>query len=330
MHPIVSLRTTAGLLCLLPLLVTGCSSGAASGGGETDSPDAAAADAAIGTSDAAAATSPDSSAALPSFVSNVPGATVVDVGSPPMPNLVLLSLNFLQEASGSQYFQQWLGEVENVGTTPVCFVQIGVAYRDASGATLLTMSTTYSDGAPYATTGIDESIACIPAGAIGSFYQNGFADSSVSIEGVTTLGVQFGSLTDATDVPDPNAPTVSVTVESSAIGYSLAGTITETVGTISNIGYRAYPRDATGLVLAQLEGLDLDSLAPGSSYALTTEDIDSPFTEFRGYATYIEGAGSGGSRVGGPNPQRLRAAAAGRRAIQSATDARSSIVRNRR
>jgi hypothetical protein len=327
MPPIVSLRTAAGLLCFLPLVITGCGSGAPSGGDDTDSPDAASADAAGGALDSATTTSPDAGVPAPSFVSNVPGATVVDVGSPPMPDLVLLSLNFVQSPSANQFFQEWFGEVENVGSSAICFPQIAVAYEGASGATLLTMSTTFADAAPYTYTGSTLSVSCIGAGKIGSFYQNNIADVAGSTSGVTTLAVTFGSLTEADDVPDPSAPIVTSMVESTSLGYAIEGTIAESSGTISNISYRAYPRDATGLVIAQIQSPDLGVITPSTPYSFTSEGIDTPFTQYREYTSYIEGAGTG-AKIAGPTTPQI--AAADRDATRAATEARRTIAGARR
>jgi hypothetical protein len=326
MPPIVSLRTAAGLLCLLPLVVTGCGSSASSGGDDNDSPDAAGADSAGEEIDGA--TSPDAGSP-PSFVSNVPGATVVSVGNPPMPDLVLLSLNFLQTPSGSQYFQEWFGELENVGSSAICFPQIAVAYEGPSGATLLTMNNSYADAASYTSTGATLPVPCIPPGEIGSFYQNNIADAAGSTSGVTTLAVTFASLTDADAVPDPNAPILTSTVESTSLGYEVSGTIAESTGTISNIGYRAYPRDATGLVMGHLQATDLGVITPSTPFSFTSEGLDTPFTQYREYTDYIEGAGTGTSVAMPTNPH-LAAAAADRRGTRAATEARRRSAEGRR
>ncbi len=247
-----------------------------------------------------------------------------------MPDLALLSLNFVQSPSGSQYYQEWFGEVENVGSSAICYPQIAVAYEGPSGATILAMNNTYADAASYTSTGSTLSAPCIPPGKIGSFYQNNIADAAGSTSGVTTLAVTFGSLADASaETPDPNAPTLTSTVESTNLGYGLSGTIAESVGTISNVGYRAYPRDATGLVIGHLQATDLGVITPSTPFSFMSEAIDTPFTQYRDYADYIEGVGTG-AIVGAPTNPHLAAAAADRQGTRAATEARRASANERR
>jgi hypothetical protein len=222
------------------------------------------------------------------FVSNTPGATVVDVGAPATPNAVLLSSNVLQEPSGGEVFQQWLAEFKNTGSTVVCQVSIDVTLRAASGAVVATFFT-FADTDPYMSTGLPLTIGCIAPGKIGSFYDNGFVAAAADLSGVTRIEVRF-SLHEYTDVvPAPHAPLVSAQPGMAFGEYIVRGTLTGAGGAIYNIGIDAYPRNASGLVLDHLFATDLDTLQPGAAFPFDTIGTPSPFTDYRLFVEFIDG-----------------------------------------
>jgi hypothetical protein len=335
MPALSSSRIARAAFACLPLLAAACSSG--SDGPPADQPDAAAPPAQ--SHDAApsrdAPVSPplvDASIAPPPFVSNVPGATAVDVSNPKVPGLVLLSVNFLQQPSGGQEYEEWLGEVMNTGSTPVCNVSIDLTYEDASGNAVVTPLTSYAFADPYTAAGSTLSIPCIPPGGVGSFWTNGFAAAEQSTANVTTIAVKFGTFADPAAKPDPAAPTVTSQVMSKAIGYVISGTMAESAATVNNVGVRFFPRDPLGLVLAEFPVTDLGTLSPGAPYPFSTSGISTPFTQYRGYASYIEGAGMGRPRNGdgvAADPALLARLDAAR-AAHAANDARAALARSRR
>jgi len=225
----------------------------------------------------------------PAFVSDLPGAMVVDVGTPPTPDLVLISLNFLQQPSGGMIYQQWLGEVENVGTSVVCTVSVDLTFKDAGGNVDVQPRTSYVDAAPYTLQGSTLTSACLGAGSIGSFYVNGFANTMADASTVKTIEAKFGPSSLAGLAPDPNAPLVTAMPVPYIGAYALQGTLTGENGTINNVSLHVYPRDATGLVLGQITATDLNDLTPGSTFSFTTDTVTQSFTEYRAYASYIEG-----------------------------------------
>src|SRR5262249_18517335 len=139
--------------------------------------------------DAATSTPPSSPTTTPSFASNTPGADVHDVGTPPTPDLVLISSNLVQKPSGGQIFQQWFGEVQNNGSQIVCQVRAKVSFKDASGTELATFEP-YADADPYDGPGT-LTIPCIAPGKIGTFYMNGFVPANAPIENTKTIEVAF-------------------------------------------------------------------------------------------------------------------------------------------
>jgi hypothetical protein len=292
MRPI---QTTSASISILPLFLTAACSGTATSslpgsGGQGDS----------GTSTVAEAGVRYEAGTVPGFVSNTPGATVQDVGNPPTPDLKLISLNFLQQPSAGQYYQQWLGEVTNVGTTPLCQISLQITYQGAGGKVLITPGLTFVDGPPWVLpSGDNLSMACLDAGQTGTFYTNGFASNETSLADVTTIAVAFTPQKYPTAFADPNAPTISSSVEPYLGAYALTGTMVGGAGPINNIELHGYPRDATGLVLAQLSATDLGQLNPGSSFPFTTATVAEAFTEYRQFPDYIEGAATGAIVVRG-------------------------------
>lgn len=307
----------------LPLLLAACSSASGDGGSPAPHDEDAGTSVPPSPSSAPEAAAPDATPSAPAFVSNTPGATVVDVGSPPTPGLVLVSLNFLQQPSGGQYYQQWLGEMENVGATPICDVSLNIVYEDASGNAIASPPTTYADADPYALSGFNESVPCIAPGKIGSFYTNGFADSMTALGSVATIAVKFGSLTEPGVAPDPNAPDVTSQPQSTNLGYEVNGTIAVATngGPINDVRLDVYPRDATGLVLAQLSAVDLGAITQGSPFPFTTDAITPAFTEYRQFVQYIQGAAAGDPIRRGISVARLSA--------QADVDARAALARSR-
>ena len=235
-----------------------------------------------------AGTRPDAGSGA-GFVSNTPGAIVVDVGNPATPNAVLLSSNVLQEPSGGEIFQQWLAEVKNTGSTVICQVSVNVSFQDASGTQIASFFT-FADADPYALTGLSLSVGCLAPGQIGGLYDNGFVATAAQLSAVTRIEVGFSVHEYPSVAPALHAPLVtSHAATLFGTEFGVVGTLTGVGGPIYNIGLDAYPRAASGLVLAQLFATDLDTLAPGATFSFTTISTPSAFTEYRQFVEFIDG-----------------------------------------
>jgi len=223
------------------------------------------------------------------FVSNTPGATLVDVGVPATTDLALISSNLVQKPSGNQYFQQWYGELQNKGSKLACLTSIDLGFQDASGATLASFHT-FANGDPYMSDGGTVTSPCIKPGQIAGIYTNAFAPSSVAIASTRTITVKYGPHDFPAYKAVTNAPRVDATVIPYGQGESaLMGTLTGQGSTIYNIGVDFYPRDATGLVVAELHATDLETLTVGGTFAFTTLGA-APFTQYRASTSFINGA----------------------------------------
>lgn len=324
------------IVALPLLLATACSSSSGSspavgGGGDSgeqeDSGPTTALDSGTQTETSspydAGAPGNDASGAVPVFVSNTPGATVQDDGNPPTPELVLISLNFLQQASGGMFYQQWLGEVMNVGATPACQIELQLNYQGAGGTILVTPPQTFVDGPPWVLPGGDNlSMGCLATGQIGSFYTNAFANAETSLAGVTTITVAFQPHTYPTAIADPDAPIITSSPEPYIGAYALTGTMVGGAAAINNIELHGYPRDATGLVLAQLSATDLGELDPGVSFAFTTDTVATAFTQFRQFPSYIEGTSTMAIVRSGAEDEARRMATVEEAVRRAARDAR--------
>jgi hypothetical protein len=264
---------------------------------DTPSPDAASPDAASRDAASPDAASPDAAlpdaalpdAALPvSFISNTPNATVADVGIPRMPNLMLISSNLLQRPSGNRIFQEWTGEVRNIGSTTVCQVGVDVRLENANGDQLAAFEP-FGSADPYMVNGLSLSIDCIPPGQVGTFYGNGFAPIEVSLSAVSRIAIVLtvGPSTGAT--PAPHAPIITSHVGPLFSGFGVIGMLTGRAGPIYNIGLDFFPRDGAGLVSAWLFATDLETLNPGSVFSFTSISTPTSFTEYRQFARFIDG-----------------------------------------
>ena len=236
------------------------------------------------------AAAPDAPApAQGSFVSNTPGARVLDHGAPAPAVLALRSSNLLQHPSGNQVFQEWFGEVQNVGSTTICFAELTTSFLAADGTQLVAFDT-FADGDPY-TDGSSLTIPCLAPGQIGGLWDNDFAASSVPLEDIKTISIKFDHAEFGAPTPAPNAPLVASQVTSVSGGLAVMGTITGRTSPIYNIALNIFPRDAGGLVFDILFAADLGTLNPGDVFAFTAaRGNPTAFSQYRTYTDFIDGA----------------------------------------
>jgi hypothetical protein len=222
------------------------------------------------------------------FVSNTPSATVVDVGASATPNLVLLSSNLLQEPSAGEFFQQWIGEVKNTGSTVLCGVDLEVSFRSASGAQLASF-TPFTSAPPYSIGTLPVTIGCLAPGDIATFYDNGFVSTTVDLTAVRRIETVFSALGSSGAHPALDAPIVSSHVAPVFGELGVEGTLTGTVSPIYNIGIDIFPRDASGLAVGWLIATDLDQLDPGGTFPFTTTGVSTSFSVYRVFTDFIDG-----------------------------------------
>lgn len=314
---------SVGLVVVCALILgAGCDDGMMrpGGGRPGTSPDAGTAPDAGGT---------DGGGTGSGFVSNTPGATVVDIGQPPRPGAVLISSNVLQEPSRGQVFQQWIGEVKNIGSTLLCFVHIDVALQDTAGATVATFSA-FAYGAPYMVSGLTVSVPCIAPGQIGSLYDNGFVASSADLTRVTRIAVRFSDTSGGGVVPAPHAPQISSHVEMSPGESEVAGTLTGVGGPVYAIAITAFPRDPSGLSIAYLFGAALDTLQPGAVVPFHTIGAAVGFTDYRQFVDFIDGVRPAVAAPSSPEARQAFDRETMRRAQDDAVRARLAQARGQR
>jgi hypothetical protein len=272
------------------------------------------------------ATTPD--AATGGFVSNMPGATLVDVTSPPAGDLILVSSNFLQEPSGSQFYEEWLGEVRNVGTAVACLIRVDVSFKNAAGNEVAKLHP-YVDGQPYAYANGKTTMACIAPGETGSFWTNAFAPGTVSLGDVRKIEVKFGPHVYSNNGLHPHTPII-VSHPQSVPGnnaFGVGGTITGVGGAIYNIGVDIFPRDAQGLVIGHLWAGDLHTLNPGVAFPFTTGiGVATSFAEYRQFPDFIDGAEPDAGQPMAPSFAAFSAADDARRERQE-KNARAAMAR---
>jgi hypothetical protein len=224
----------------------------------------------------------------PGFVSNTPGATVVDVGTPARPDLVLISSNLLQSPSGGQIFQQWIGEVKNNGAAVACGLLLDVTFRSASGSQL-GLFTPFTAAPPYQLSGLSVTINCLAPGEIGTFYDNGFVATPVDLGAVTRIETEITALGAGSAIPAPHTPIVASHVAQVFGRFAVEGTLTGNAGAIYNIAIDVFPRDASGLVLGWLIDTDLEQLDPGGVFPFSTTGVATSFSLYRVFLDFIDG-----------------------------------------
>jgi hypothetical protein len=275
-----------------------------------------------GAPDADASTKPT----IPPFQSSTPGAKARDDSMPAQPDLALLSSVFLQEPSGSQYYQQWFGEVMNHGHDILCYVQIDVSLLDAQGS-VLTKLNAFASAAPYASTPPSTlTMPCLAPGATGTFYSNGFANGAIDTSSVATIAYKLGANVSNDAIPHPHAPQINAQIvfDTGLQWYELKGSLAGKGGTISNISLKAYPLDALGMPIAQLEDTDLGSLAPGATWSFTTVGAKTSFTKYHAYVDFIDGLAMRAT----PPTTRLEETDVERRASDAEKVARAELARS--
>lgn len=270
-----------GVACAL-----GVVGGPACGGDEREAPPDASGGRDAGGRDAAVPDAPPGPGS--GLISNTPGATLVDVGVPATPNLVLISSNLLQQPSGGRIFQEWMGEVKNVGSSVVCGLEVHASMRNAAGQQLAVFEP-FADAAPYMISGLSLTIGCLAPGDIGTVYDNGFVPTAVELGDVKRLEIAISALGGGGAFPAPHPPIVSSHVVPVFTGFGVAGTLTGNGGPIYNIGLDIFPRDASGLVLGWLIAVDLETLPPGGTFEFTTTSVPASFSAYRVFPDFIDG-----------------------------------------
>jgi hypothetical protein len=135
------------------------------------------------------------------------------------------------------------------------------------------------------------SIGCIAPGQIGTFYTNAFAAAAIPLASVTTIAVKFGLQEYPGVAPHPHAPSISTRVMPVfTSSFVVAGTLTGVSGPIYGIGYDAFPRSPSGLVIDNLFATKIDTLPPGGSFTFTTISTATSFTDYRQFVEFIDGA----------------------------------------
>jgi len=261
-------------------------------------------------------------------ISNTPGATVVDRTNSV---LVLRSSNLLQHPSAGQVFQEWFGEVQNTGSTTICFAQINANFLAADGAQLATFNT-FADTDPY-TDSSGLTIPCLAPGQIGGIWDNALVATTVPLAAIKTISIEFDHAEFDVPRPAPDAPLVTSHVASVFDGFAVTGTITGRSAPISNIGLDIFPRDANGLVFDIMFATDLGTLNPGEAFPFTTVSTSTAFSQYRVFADFIDGAEanaaiSQATRSTGPTAFAALAAARGQQRDQAR--ARAALAATRR
>lgn len=226
-------------------------------------------------------------------VSNVPGAEFVDITPGAASGLVLRSLNFVQEPSGGQTFQQFYAEVANQGSETFCLVQLEASYKKAGGG-LIAKTYGYTAGEPYTLGDSAVPMPCIEPGKSAGMYDNGFVDTTASLGAVAKVEYQFGGYTKGSNVPHPLTPAIlsaSVVQTFGADYYALSGAVKNDSGQpIYNLAMKVYPINAQGLIYDELLDHHLSTLWGNATWSYETTSAQGQFSKYLQTVDFIAGA----------------------------------------
>ncbi len=305
-----------GVVCLASGALAGCSS---AGGGDNPGPGAGgtsgsggfsfggSAGSAIGGSGGSGAGGADaggadgssggSSGGPPTYVSNTPGAAVAESTSSGLEGLTVVSSNFSDEASGSQYYQRWTGLLYNGTAKVVCFAKVTAKFFDAAGAEV-GAHLSFADGPPHMLSSSSLPASCLQPGTVGGLFSNGFSNAPISTNGIANITFEIDGSAKDTVPLHPSAPKFSNVMLSEKYGsgsgyWAATGSLTA-VATIYNIRIDVYPVGADGLVPDRLGDVHLDTLAAGSSYTFDTTTYQGAPANMQilAFSDFIDGAKS--------------------------------------
>lgn len=232
----------------------------------------------------------DAAPPIPAFVSNPPGAKYVNTEPSAAPGLILVSSNFIERASGGQYFQEWFGELRNTGPTTYCYPRVYVSLTD--GSVEKATFSPFADAAPYVIGGSTStsSAPCLAPGARAGLHTNNLVSVPADPSSIKSVEVAFAYLEPSGAVaPDPSAPGIeSVKVNSSTYGYTVTGTL-RARATINNIGVDVYPV-LFGYVYDNLPDTNLGEIVKGATWDFEAAYADRSFTDYMVFVGYIRGS----------------------------------------
>jgi hypothetical protein len=229
------------------------------------------------------------------FVSNTPGATVIDVGTPPTPQLVLMSSNLVQQPmSPAGVHQEWFAEVKNVGSSLACQVMVDVTFKSAAGTEARLTGLGFASAAPYAfrISPNDNTIPCIPPGNTGGFYiDRPDVLAEARLDMVTAIEVDF---TFTTPIPDQlvlssRRPSIVSRLNGLGSQFGVAGELAGQTDVIHDILLTSFPRTASGLVLGRLVAA-VDSLRRDEVVPFISTLIPISFTDYRVFVEFAYGS----------------------------------------
>jgi hypothetical protein len=210
-----------------------------------------------------------------------------------MSDLVLVSSNLTEQNTAPNFFyQEWFGEVENVGPKLYCFVNIGISISPGPGLPLALKA--YVETMPYLSPGLTLTTPCIAPGTTGAMWANNISQVSANLGTATTFAYQLAGMDGDGEVPHPDTPAIADAFD--AASRVVSGSMVA-VGTISNIGFASYVRGASGLIVDRLIDTNLGVLAAGASWSFSTNPTTDTVVGHVDTVNFIDGVGLGGAPV---------------------------------
>ncbi|MEZ4227370.1 MAG: hypothetical protein R3B13_40910 [Polyangiaceae bacterium] len=302
--------TVSGLVCVALTCAVACSGtsggggsgsgagGAAGGGGfslgGSPSGGVAGSGAAGGSGGTASTGGSGGGAAVPTYVSNTPGASVSEVPTAEVSGLTVVSSNLMSKPSGSQHYQQWIGLLYNGTSKVICYGKVSAKFFDGSGSEVGT-HLAFADTPPHQLPSSALTASCLQPGTLGGLYSNGFFNAPLTPSNVATISFEIDGMPYDAVPLHPAAPTFSAVTLTELYGpgsgyWGATGTLTAT-STIYNIGIEIYPVAADGLVPDRLGDAHLGTLSAGSSYSFETTTYQGApaLAQMLSFSDFLEG-----------------------------------------
>lgn len=252
-------------------------------------------------SDAGRDTGPDA-AVSPPGCGTPPAGTVsgtrtahphIAINFSPATTFSLLSSNFRIEDEDDperEPLLRWYAEIQSNVSTPQCglFAEVELLAPSAREIVTIVETDRYEDR-------FEIRSRCIGLGEVAILVGVQRGISSADLDDASFLSVRIDDPWARDDVfPVVGGPVLTrQTAASTAEGFVVDAEI-RVPENIWNYGYRAYPRDARGLLIDELLAFpgELETLYAGSTHAFSTDANPCPFGEFLSLQTWLDGEAS--------------------------------------
>jgi len=235
------------------------------------------------------------SAAVPeptTFVSKPAGVELVLDDAAKAAGFTLVSSNFTQKPSGSDFYREWWAELRNGTDQPQCFINVKADFQNAAGDSLQALNT-YTYGSTFDIgSSVGLTATCAAPGEVVPIWSNALDGNMVAIDSIKKLGITVMATEKPGAVVHASTPTLAnfkQTFEQGLEWWTFSGDVTATAD-IYNVKIEIWGKSG-GVVVGKSAGFHLDNFLKGSLWQFKTDaGIDVPTLESeKSYFSFIDG-----------------------------------------